>query len=144
MNKTIKIWKIIADIICGLLSLIGFVLLIFADVDGLAILLMALGGFGFVLIYGFPITKKYIKSNNTIGRRVRICYAVGFLLVITSIILMWTGRDSSFKIQGYLIFFGLWGTASYLSGLEKTEDFLLEEEARKRKFEEEDDDLESV
>jgi len=139
MDKTIKNRKFIAEAICALLAISGFVLQTFFDTGWLAILLMAFGTFGFVLIYGFAITKKHIKSKNSIGRRIRICYAVGFLIVTTSVIFTWIEKDYSLAIWG--VYFGLFGMAIYLSSLEKAEDFILEEEERKRKFEA-DDDLE--
>ena len=141
INKIAKIRKFTAETICGLIVLAGIVLHIFFGIGWLATLLMLLGGCGLVVTYGFNITRKYIKSKCSIGRKVRICYIVGFAVLATSVVLMITTNDFYLFSWSFLAYFALWITATYLKSIEQSEDFLLEEQERKRKFEE-DDDLE--
>ena len=122
------------------MTIIGLVLHLFFDIDWLAALLMSLGAFGFVLVYGFNITKKHIKSKCSIGRKIRICYIIGFSVATTGIVFMLITRNFSWDSWGALAFFGFWMTGIYLSSVEKSEDFLLEEQERKRKFEADDDE----
>gem|GEM_PF-6372708 len=141
MNKTLKIRKFVAEAICATPMIIGVILHIFFGGGWLATFLLLFGAFGFVLINGFNITKKYIKSKCSIGRKIRICYVVIFLVVTTGVILMIMERDFVWDSWGFLVFFGIFMPSIYLNSTERSEDFLLEEQERKRKFEA-DDDLE--
>ena len=111
MNKAILFTAIGALLIIG-----GTVLTIFYDLRLLGFTLDIVGCSVIVLYFGLT-TKKYIRKKDAIGKRLRICYVVGFLIVVAGVILVLI--QGNFLVHGIslgrsCIFLGLFGVGLYL------------------------------
>lgn len=104
--------------VTGMLLIIGGAVLdVFYGLKPLGVMCWLVGYSIMILYFGFT-TRGYIGKKNSTGKKLKICYAVGFFVVVIGVVLMLIQGNSFLSQEAFygrfLISCGLLGMCIYL------------------------------
>ena len=134
-NKYLKgLWTGVMYSVSTLVTIVAVVLIVFYDYQEFAIMLLFAGSVGVILCFVLA-TRKYIDRKDAVGKKLRIYYAIGFVLVVAMVLILaqscqnwdctFPRRTSDFS---FLVFFGLIAVAERTIKQIRKEEAKLKEE----------------